>query len=363
MKRVISLFLCLLCLMMYTSYGIAETGAFSGLATIDAGSASKVHLRAEPSTAAASRGLYYTGTDLFYESDPTQEWTKVVIGSQDGYIKSEYLRWGEEANRVQPQQPTGVTHTNSSVNIRSTPSKQGEQVGRLYDGDAVTILGETDTHWYYTVNGDVTGYVMTQYVNMSSDTNASDVIIKDGTQNRNTLDLYKRVVNNHLEFFSVSDNCNKYLGQLIGGFGGQPVMFTQFAVVDLDADNTVEAVVKLTVNGNDYGYEILDNRDGVVYGYDMVYRGFRDLKADGTFSYASGASDAGFGSLILGQSEYSVKPIAYCESTDDGSVNYYHMGSTIAVDAYIRLVDTQDKKKNVTWYDFTELDIERILGQ
>ena len=165
MKRVICLVFCSLCLCICAVIAHAETRYI--IAAIDAGDAGKVHLREGPSTDAASLGLYFTGTELFCDSDPTQEWTKVVIGSQDGYIKSEYLCWGDAMGSVQSRQPLGVVRTDGWVNVRNTPYVNAQLEGKLYDGDVVTIYGETATHWYYGSSNGLLGYIKADYVSIA----------------------------------------------------------------------------------------------------------------------------------------------------------------------------------------------------
>lgn len=154
------------------SCGMAETtqGIY---ATIDGGNADRVHLRAEPSYNSASRGLYFTGTELFCQSAPTQEWTRVVIGSQEGYMKSEYLRWGEDRRKVWPKQPLEIVQAKSWVNVRSGPSTEDQINGKLYKNDVVTILGETASHWYYVDCDSYTGYMKTDYVRLTQSSGAT----------------------------------------------------------------------------------------------------------------------------------------------------------------------------------------------
>ena len=65
-----------------------------GYAVIDGKSATKVHLREEPSSKAASLGLFFTGTEVEIRSDPYGEWIKVRIEGASGYIHSAYLSQG-----------------------------------------------------------------------------------------------------------------------------------------------------------------------------------------------------------------------------------------------------------------------------
>ncbi|NLO84140.1 MAG: SH3 domain-containing protein [Clostridiales bacterium] len=362
MKRIISLVLSLFCFALCINVGMAETSSTSTLALIDAGNASKVHLRAEPSTAAASLGLYFTGTGLVCYSDPTQEWVKVAIGAERGYIKSEYLRWGTGVLSVQTQQPIGVIHTKGVVNVRATPSTQGEQGRTLNDNDAVTIMGETATHWYYIHGDDFTGYVMTEYITMEESSGAPIP-----AEAQDEASLYNLVLHNELEFFNVSENSSMYLGKLNSGYDGLPLTFPAFATVDLDADGSVEVIVSLRADGNeyDYGYEIFDYLNGRIYGFDIPYRGFGDLKLDGSFSFSSGASDSGYGTLELNQNGYTIKPIVYCESASSGGTNYYSNGAAISETSYSQLIAQQAKKANAIWYDIAELtdrnDAERYF--
>ena len=168
MKHMILLTLCLLCMCMPTAGSMAEP-AQNLPATIDGGDADRVHLRAKPSIQSESLGLYYTGTELSCESDPTQEWTKVVIGAQEGYVKSEYLRWGDDQKDVQSQQPQGTIKANGWVNMRSAPSKEAQIKTKLHEGDAVSILGETSERWSYVKLGDNNGYIMSKYLVVHKD--------------------------------------------------------------------------------------------------------------------------------------------------------------------------------------------------
>lgn len=171
MKRFIVLFFCLLCMNMLHSYAMAQQ-AQDLLATLDGGDADRVHLRVKPSIQSESLGLYFTGTELSCESDPAQEWTKVVIGAQEGYVKSEYLRWGDDRNNVRPQQPQGTIRTNKWINMRSAPSEEAQIEMKLYEGDAVTILGETSEGWSYVKLGNNDGYIMSKFMVVHKDINA-----------------------------------------------------------------------------------------------------------------------------------------------------------------------------------------------
>lgn len=167
MKHVVSLLLGLLLAATSVHGSLAQSDSSRILATIDAGDASKVHLRAQPSAQAKSLGLYFTGTKVLCDSYPTEEWTRVAIGSESGYMKSQYLKWGNEQDKIESKQPTGVVKTKSWVNFRSWPSLQAEILGKLGNGTTMIIHGETVSHWYYATIEDTVGYVKAEYVSLS----------------------------------------------------------------------------------------------------------------------------------------------------------------------------------------------------
>ena len=73
----------------------------------------------------------------------------------------------------------------------------------------------------------------------------------------------------------------------------------KFTVIDLDGNGENEIVLWIqSNNGLDYGFEILYFHDQEVYGFTLPYRGFQDLKTDGTF-YSSGGMDIGNFRFIL----------------------------------------------------------------
>ncbi len=185
MKRIVSLLLGLLLAAACAHGSLAQSDSSGILATIDAGDASKVHLRAQPSTQAESLGLYFTGTKVLCNAYPTGEWTRVAIGSESGYMKSQYLKWGNDQDKIKSKQPTGVVKTKSWVNFRSWPSLQAEILGKLGNGTAMIIHGETVSHWYYATIEDTVGYVKAEYVSLSdgsgdSSNGAADLPAQNG---------------------------------------------------------------------------------------------------------------------------------------------------------------------------------------
>ena len=81
-----------------------------------------------------------------------------------------------------------VSRVDSYVNVRTTPSTDGEVVGKIYDGSAATIL-TTEGEWYQIESGNVTGYIKSEYFVTGSDAEAlaTELAHRIGTVNTTTL--------------------------------------------------------------------------------------------------------------------------------------------------------------------------------
>lgn len=179
---------------------------------------------------------------------------------------------------------------------------------------------------------------------------------------------FQSVLQGRTPFFSADANQSlsiNELGQAIGIDSSIPVKPVKFAVIDLDGDDVQEIVLWLQVNENDsYGFEILRQQGGKIYGYTLVYRAFMDLKRDGTFSFSSGAADSGFGSISFADKSYKIDEIAYSKATYDTnnelSVSYF-VNSQAATEAeFLSAVEEQNRKESVLWYDFNDNNIASV---
>ncbi len=137
-------------------------------------------------------------------------------------------------------------------------------------------------------------------------------------------------------------------------------------MVDLDSDETLEVVLGLAVNDNE-DFRIrgpaLSRRSGVRIRF--PYRALMNLKADGTFSFSSGAADSGFGTLEFTDSGYIVHRATYCESsyssTQEQTVSYFVDGQASTEEDFLSAIARQNEKADVLWHDLEHISLQDVI--
>lgn len=79
-----------------------------------------------------------------------------------------------------------IAQVENYVNIRSTPSEDGEVVGKLYNNCAATVLG-SENGWYQISSGSCTGYIKSEYLVVGDATLAKTVGRRVATVTTETL--------------------------------------------------------------------------------------------------------------------------------------------------------------------------------
>ncbi|MBE5811616.1 MAG: SH3 domain-containing protein [Clostridiales bacterium] len=167
MKRLLAL---LVTLLMLLPAAMAESTPYY----IDGGNADRVHLRVAPTTQSDSMGLYYTGTDVIL-FDVQGEWTGVLVGSEVGYIMSEYLTADQPAQAG----PWYIVDNPQStwVNLRMSPSMDAPIALCPDNGTSVRVLGETADGWSYVDCQGVKGYMMTSLLSEVAEAGTETTIL------------------------------------------------------------------------------------------------------------------------------------------------------------------------------------------
>mgnify|MGYP002509774749 CR=1 FL=1 len=171
--------------------------------------------------------------------------------------------------------------------------------------------------------------------------------------------------------FICTDLANKSLnireiGLAITDDDSVTISATKFAIIDIDDDGEDEIVLWLQINGiSDYGFEILHYQNGEIYGYTLQYRAFMNLKTDGTFSFSGGAADSGIGKMIFSETGYRISTQAYSQSGYDSNneltVQYFVNDESCSEDEFNDVINVQEQKADVEWYDLSENNVNTIL--
>ncbi len=118
----------------------------------------RLHLRTDHDSAAKSLGKYYNGVKVQVLSYAGGDWAKVRIGSAEGYMMTEYLAFGNDAQRVKSAIPT-VRTTKDKVNLREGASLTSRSLGQYALGTSVKVWGICGT-WLHVEIGTKSGYVL-----------------------------------------------------------------------------------------------------------------------------------------------------------------------------------------------------------
>ena len=336
---------------------------YTEAAVIDGKTSDRVHLREQASIDAKSLGLYFTGTTVQAEPFHNREWVWLNVGTQRGYIKSEFLQFGANASTVVAKQPVGIITNNNAntwTNLRGDLSLKGDVVKKLYNGDRVTVLGETVTKWYYVSSGGEFGYVMVDFLLIDGSVPngkpaAAPTPTAPSPSGTAVLDAYIAVLHSNQAFVDATTNQQAHVSQLAG-------QIPYFAVVDVDGDAIPEVILGETVNGTDAGFMLFHYQSGTVYGYSLRYRAFMDLKEDGTFSFSSGAGDNGFGRMSFHGNAYAMNEQTYCQSSGNGGISYFVNRQVASENAFTTAIDEQARKSDASWYEFSAVSVDVILS-
>lgn len=128
----------------------------------------------------------------------------------------------------------------------------------------------------------------------------------------------------------------------------------KYAEIDLDGDSDPETVLWIAYETNEYyGFTVLHREEDTVYGYGFPYRGFYELKEDGTFCFSGGASDHGVGRISFSGDAYEVIPIAYCESDPETQeISFFIEGESVSKDKFDLFMGSHSNRPNAAWFEY-----------
>ena len=182
MKRFI---LILLALLMLFSSALAGTPASGSLSTgkwavvNNPDPADRLNLRSEPSREAATLGKYFNGVMVQVLGRTGDGWARVLVGSTEGYMMTEYLADPAQMTVVvEPVLPT-ATVSNPFADCQGLLEKPDSAdvtlMVTLDNGTEVTVLGLTEQRAHVQYCG-VTGYIPLQSLSMEENQGANSIL-------------------------------------------------------------------------------------------------------------------------------------------------------------------------------------------
>ena len=129
----------------YSNLGIAKVTGY-------------LNIRKDPNAAANVIGTLSDGSACEI-LETLEGWYKISSGEVEGYASAEYILTGDEAKTAAKDLvKERVYITADNLNIRETPSMDGNIVGKCLQGELHELLGETDG--WYQISG---GYISADY--------------------------------------------------------------------------------------------------------------------------------------------------------------------------------------------------------
>lgn len=126
-----------------------------------------VHIRKKPSAESKSLGKLYTnnvGTVIGKKGD----WYKIKSGSVTGYVKSDYVKVGDEELAKKAGRRVALVET-ETLKVRKKASKKAEVITLVPGGDDLTVTEESKEGWVGVSVDEGKGYVSTDFVTLSTE--------------------------------------------------------------------------------------------------------------------------------------------------------------------------------------------------
>jgi len=127
-----------------------------------------VNIRSEANADSEIVGVLMPGYAVTV-TEKGDEWSKISSNGVEGYIKNEYLVFGEEA-KAHYRNMCGITGVvqADSLRVREAASTDSAQVGTLTQNGEVSVFGE-EADWYQIQYSGSSAYVHADYVTLSEE--------------------------------------------------------------------------------------------------------------------------------------------------------------------------------------------------
>lgn len=132
-----------------------------------------VNIRQEATSESEKVGVLYKdcGGELI---EKNAEWTKIKSGDVTGWVKNEYLHFGNEAEKLAKEVGILTAHsTTETLRVRREASLDAEVIGLLANGEAVEAIEEAGD-WVKVSYEGTTGFVSAEFVSVKFDIDTAE---------------------------------------------------------------------------------------------------------------------------------------------------------------------------------------------
>ncbi|OPD54054.1 SH3 domain-containing protein [Bacillus anthracis] len=120
-----------------------------------------LNVRSSANTNSSKIGRVYQGQSLSVIGKETNGWYKINHNGRTGYVSGEFVR---ASGGGSVQNSSGYTVTADVLNVRSSTSASSSKIGRVYQGQTLSVIGQESNGWYkINFNGRM-GYVSGEFV-------------------------------------------------------------------------------------------------------------------------------------------------------------------------------------------------------
>ena len=128
-----------------------------------------INIRSEASTESEILGKIYDNGQVIIESQTDNGWYKIRSGNVSGYIKSDFVAVGAEAESAADEAAYNVAYVYPEVLIvRAEPSEDSREIDRVYEGQEVEVV-DTEGDWAKVcLAPDSYGYISAYYIDYNT---------------------------------------------------------------------------------------------------------------------------------------------------------------------------------------------------
>lgn len=167
-------------------------------------------------------------------------------------------------------------------------------------------------------------------------------------QQENADDEYFKVLRNEIKYVNEDNKETLFKTYMENYKESSDSTKIKYTIYDFDNDSKNEMIVMIEAF-NDGFYLILNNEDGVIYGFEDVYRGMISIKTDGSYNGSGGAAS---NAILKDKFEKNKRITETLAEMDMGQ--YKIAGKDVSESEYSKYFDEFNKKENVTFTTYIE---------